>query len=720
LAPRIASSAAKYVSGVVGLSTLAQLEPLDDKPSKPAALGGVGRIKLPPVSPAQTTPSITPTVTVSTATTPTDTTTTPGEWAATASSYANGPQPCSAATAYDTSEDVSDIPSTPIVSLDSHLYTYDAFATAYDFDPLYQQGDLGQGVNVGIYELESNYETDPPAFDACYGINSPVSYVEVDGGSGSVADGGTDAGFETSLDIETISALAPDAHITVYQGNQEADTGWLDTFDAIVSADHDQVVSVSYGVCEELEAEELGSAPQAEITLFEEAAAQGQTFSVSSGDAGAEGCREETDTEVPAVDDPAADPYVTGVGGTSLQSPGNPAAGTPPTEVVWNNGPVLDAADSGGAGGGGLSTVWQMPSYQIDAPGSLGVVNSESQGLEDDAGDICAGALLNTIEDEPTPPTYYCREVPDVSASADLDEGYTVYYDGAWNGVGGTSGAAPVWSALFADADSSAGCQNAPIGFANPSLYTIAGSSSYGHDFNDITSGNNDEGVSNGDYFEAMTGYDMASGLGTPIAANLVPALCSMATPLTTTQTVTEPGTTTTITTPGTTTTVTQPGTTTVETVTGTTTTVTTPPTTQTVTTPATTETVTEPPTTQTVTQPGTTQTQTVTTPGTTVTTPSSVVTVYEYSSGGCTRMLTFSVKPHGSLRAVKAVVYINGRIVHTFSGHALKKISFKHPAPRKFKLAIISTLSNGEKAGEALVFNGCKYSTTAWFVVKK
>src|SRR5674476_945131 len=96
-------------------------------------------------------------------------------------------------------------------------------------------------------------------------------------------------------------------------------------------------------------------------------AAQGQSLFAAAGDSGSEDCHRPgppSDSFL-AVDDPAGDPYVTGVGGTNLTS-----IETPPTETVWNA-----SASSNGAGGGGISTFWQMPSWQT----ALGV-NSDSSG----------------------------------------------------------------------------------------------------------------------------------------------------------------------------------------------------------------------------------------------------------------------------------------------------------------------------------------------------
>ena len=111
-----------------------------------------------------------------------------------------------------------------------------------------------------------------------------------------------------------------------------------------------------------------------------------------------------------------------------------------------------------------------------------------------------------------------------MSADASTDSGYTMYFSGAWNGnYGGTSAAAPLWAALLALTNASATCL-APIGFANPVLYRAA-ASSYATDFNDITVGNND--LTSRGKFAAGPGYDMASGLGSPIGGPLAATLCN-------------------------------------------------------------------------------------------------------------------------------------------------------------------------------------------------
>jgi len=200
-----------------------------------------------------------------------------------------------------------------------------------------------------------------------------------------------------------------------------------------------------------------------------------------------------------AVSDPASQPNVTAVGGTSFGHQ-TPTIGPPPSESVWNDQLYF----SEGAGGGGISKSFTMPAYQQP----LGTVSGSS-------GTPCANAGGD------------CREVPDVSADADPSTGYivydTVYGFGGWNALGGTSGAAPLWAGVLAVAASADG-NTAGYGAVNPALYLLA-QKSPGTYFNDITSGNNDYNATNGGSFPAMSGYDMATGLGTPVTSQLAAGL---------------------------------------------------------------------------------------------------------------------------------------------------------------------------------------------------
>ncbi len=409
-----------------------------------------------------------------------------------------GPQPCSAARTEAAAQD---------------SYTADQIAAAYGFAGLYRAGDRGAGVTVAIYELEPVDRGDISGYQSCYGTHASVSYVPVDGGNGHGPGTG-----EAALDIENLIGLAPRAKLLVYQGRNSNSgapgSGPFDTFNAIVNQDRAQVVSISWGECESA----LGAANAgAEGELFEQAAVQGQTVVAASGDSGSEDCASSEDgnqTQL-AVDDPSSQPFVTGVGGTTLT-----AIGPRPTEAVWNIGlGSLPGLPQAGASGGGISDLWQMPVGQRDAAPALNVLAAGVTGSQ------CGH------------PGGYCREVPDVAADGDPMTGYTIYFNGAgdsagspqgWQTIGGTSGAAPVWAALMALADASPTCTAGPVGYALPALYRAA-STSYAADFNDVRSGNNDFTGANGGQFAAGVGYDEATGLGTPNAASLAASLCAVA-----------------------------------------------------------------------------------------------------------------------------------------------------------------------------------------------
>jgi len=399
-----------------------------------------------------------------------------------------GPQPCSAAVAAAPGQDA---------------YTADQLASAYSFSGLYQAADEGSGVTVALLELEPDLTTDISAYQSCYGTDATVNYIAEDGGAGSGAGSG-----EAALDIEDVIGLAPEAAIDVYQA-PNTDTGWFDDITGMVDNSAVNVISSSRGGCE---IASTSAEISEEGTLFEQAATEGQSVFAAAGDDGSTDCG--TGDSSLAVDDPGSQPYVTSVGGTSLTSL------SPPAQTVWN-----DSSVDGGAGGGGISSFQAMPSYQSSAPADLNVINANSSGSP-------CGAASGS----------YCREVPDVSASADEYHGYLIYDDGSWTGIGGTSAAAPLWAAFAALTDASSTCGGRAIGFANPLLYQAA-ATNYATDFSDITSGNNDytpDGYTGGLY-PAGTGYDMASGLGTPDGATLAQALCGeSAAP--NTVTVTNPG----------------------------------------------------------------------------------------------------------------------------------------------------------------------------------
>ena len=381
---------------------------------------------------------------------------------------------------------------------DAHAYgsyTASELATAYGFSGLYRAGDLGAGQTVALLEYQGHDAADVAAYQSCSGTNAPVTTVNVDGGPGedssvSEADG----------DIEDVVGLAPEASVLVYQAPNST-TGWLDNWNAAVSDDIAKVISISWGMCELLSSPDF----EAENTILEQAAVQGQTFLAAAGDSGSEDCLGPNNAnDFRAVDDPGSQPFMTSVGGTQWAG-----AGGPTNETVWNDGVLhcSGASDCYGAGGGGISQNWTMPSYQADADPSLGVVGTDSSGAP------CGAS-----------PGDYCREVPDVSALAGPYP-YLFYIDGNWVPYGGTSFAAATWAALIALTNASSSCAGETVGFANPLLYEVAASSPGA--FDEVTTGDNDITGASGHLYPASAGYNMAAGLGTPNATLLSTRLCA-------------------------------------------------------------------------------------------------------------------------------------------------------------------------------------------------
>ena len=368
-----------------------------------------------------------------------------------------GPQACSA---------ISSFPSG---------WTATQLAQTYGMSSLYADGRTGAGQTVGIFELEPFTPADIAAYQACYGTDVPVTTVPVDGGAG-----GGQAG-EAALDIEVVAGLAPGSSIRVYSGPNDDGPGPLDTYRAMVDQDVAKVLSTSWGECEQA----MDPAERsAESTLFSLAAAQGQSILAASGDTGSSDCwvPSAPDTQL-AVDDPADQPDVTGVGGTSLTSV---TAGAP-TETVWG-------VPGSGGGGGGNSDVFAAPAYQ----------------------QVASARSADTSYTCGTSHTQQCRGVPDVSASSDPAHGDIVYWAGSWWTVGGTSQASPLWAALVADTDQA--CAD-PAGLLGPALYGAGATSS----FNDVTTGSN--ALFGGTLFTARPGYDLASGWGSPRALPLLALL---------------------------------------------------------------------------------------------------------------------------------------------------------------------------------------------------
>jgi subtilase family serine protease len=411
-------------------------------------------------------------------------------------------------------------------------FTAAAMQNSYDLPPLYAAGNQGQGVTIAIIDSfgNPNMAADLANFDtqmnlphmcgepgaACGPGDPTFTHLYWNGQTQVKSPPPTSNGtglqerdgwvVETALDVEWAHAMAPKANILNVTTNP-AETQGVQGLPSMMNAeqyivDHHQatVITQSFGTTEE-----NFDGTQSLLNLrhaFVSAAANGVTVLASTGDFGTANpgktpIKNPATIPFPTVNWPSSDPLVTAVGGTYLCT--NPVTGIgvdsidPPTNCQSNPGVReigwIDA-------GGGFSHVFAKPSYQNALP----------------AGSTPIGAG---------------RGVPDVAFQASSRTGPLVYATGAgaggWFIVGGTSCSSPQFAGLVAIADQIAGHG---LGLINPRLYALAAGPSYGTFFYDVTTGNNQADPSVPGY-PATTGWDPVTGLGTPNAATLVPALAA-------------------------------------------------------------------------------------------------------------------------------------------------------------------------------------------------
>jgi kumamolisin len=296
------------------------------------------------------------------------------------------------------------------------------------------------------------------------------------GVSGAANTPGGDADGEVELDIEVVGGVAPGAAQMVYFADN-TDAGFVDAISQAVHATPTPVaVSISWGQSEDQwSAQSKNAMDQA----FADAAALGVTVTVASGDNGASD--DPNGQGSVHCDFPASSPHALACGGTKLI--GNTSSFAITSEVVWN-----ELATNEGAGGGGVSDVFPVPSWQANAG-----VPAQAAGGSGVAG----------------------RGVPDVAGNADPLTGYLVVVDGQHQAIGGTSAVAPLWAGLIARLAQATG---KTFGLIQPLLYAGVAPGTAQPGFNDIVSG------SNGAYL-AGPGWDACTGLGSPNGAALLKLL---------------------------------------------------------------------------------------------------------------------------------------------------------------------------------------------------
>ncbi len=239
-----------------------------------------------------------------------------------------------------------------------------------------------------------------------------------------------------------------------------------DVFNAIASENLAKQINCSYE----------DSTTSTDTSIFQEFAAQGQNIFISSGDMGA----------YPPGGGGAfwgLNPWITSVGGTQLYT--NGAGGSWSSEISWS-----------GSGGGTAEMDDPIPDWQI------GVANASN------------GASTTQ------------RNGPDVAAEASYT--YGVSY-GEGNVTGGTSFSAPRWAGFMALVNQQAvAASGSVVGFVNPALYQIGLGSNYNDDFHDIVSGNNDNYGSLTSFYNAVPGYDLVTGWGSPNGQSLIDDLAAL------------------------------------------------------------------------------------------------------------------------------------------------------------------------------------------------
>jgi hypothetical protein len=324
----------------------------------------------------------------------------------------------------------------------------------------------GAGQAVGLLQFDGYSASDIAYYIATNHLASvTISNVLLDGFSG--APTGSGGEVEVCLDIEMTLSMAPGIS-TIYVYEAGPSGVWHDILNRMATDNLAKQLSCSWYI-------PGGAMDTVADGIFQQMAAQGQSFFNASGDA---------DAYCGLIDFPGDTPYITQVGGTTLSTTGPRGAWS--SEQVWNWG--------GGTGsGGGISTQYPIPTWQ--------------QGLS-----MTANHGSTTM-----------RNTPDVALTADQ---VYVRADSVDQNVGGTSAAAPLWAGFCALVNQQAVANGrSTIGFVNPIVYTVGQSTSYSSVFHDITIGNNTNTSCGVTRFPAVTGYDLATGWGTPPGQALVDAL---------------------------------------------------------------------------------------------------------------------------------------------------------------------------------------------------
>jgi subtilase family serine protease len=345
---------------------------------------------------------------------------------------------------------------------------------------LFEQGGFAQS-DITKYENENGLP------------DVPVSVHKVNRYGGGIDNPGVE--LEAVLDIDMVIGINPAvAAVQVYEdGDDPFGVALLDALKDMANDNTAQTISISYGTDEAIQGT---TQMAAENVLFQQLAAQGQSVFASAGDNGAYG---QTSNSL-NVYDPSSQLYVTAVGGTSLFTGLN---GLYRSEDTWNH-----LGSGFGATGGGVSTYWAIPEWQVRTfypvrPGGFSVQPPVQPAVQPDS--VATG---NGGSDT-------MRNVPDVAAVGDPLTGVSVYsaINGGWLQAGGTSVSSPIWASFLSIIDAARQIVGlGRFGSINPDLYFLAFTEP---GLIDVKDGSNGDVTLYGlAGYNAGPGYDNCTGCG--------------------------------------------------------------------------------------------------------------------------------------------------------------------------------------------------------------
>ena len=386
-------------------------------------------------------------------------------------------------------------------------------AAIYDSAPLQKANVLGQGQSIALIEESNIVVQDVTDFRNLTGLPAATVNVIVNG-----SDPGTVGGDETEAiaDVEYAGALAPDATLDVIvTGTTEFNQG-IDLSTAYaVDNDISPITSLSYGGCETLNDTFLSTSVQLYKLAYEQGAAEGISHFVAAGDWGGDTCGYTGLSFGYGVNAVGDSPWNVSVGGTEFVMPDPNVYFPPPSytatgyvpESTWND---YENPEDGRplAGGGGVSINFTKPTWQTG----------------------------------PGVPADGARDVPNVSLVSGDNLAYAVCEADAGSdcaqdevlGLIGTSLASPTWAGIQALVNQ----QSNTVGGAgnpNPTYYRLAAGET--SPFHDITVGDTKVpdncineviieycpgGTPDLVGYEAISGYDLATGLGSVDVNKLV------------------------------------------------------------------------------------------------------------------------------------------------------------------------------------------------------